>query len=182
MCSSDLLLRLDDRRCVFLRLFRRLVRVYHHFGHRGIDRLDREGRRVFRADELDLPEVGVEEGDESVKAGREGESVFFFFIGGMRRMGRGRRLGVGVGMGVRMSARGFCADESAQERVGEGINALLTEAGLPSTPRTRAMTESATMSFVTEPTHSIARSCLPAALISTVDMTCAHRASALPHR
>lgn len=48
----------------------------------------------------------------------------------------------------------------------------MTEAGLPSTPRTRAMTESATMSFATEPTHSIARTWFATALISTVDITC----------
>jgi hypothetical protein len=48
---------------------------------------------------------------------------------------------------------------------------LLTEAGLPSTPNTSAITESATISFVTDPTHSIDNSNLPAALISTACIT-----------
>jgi hypothetical protein len=101
---------LDLLRRRILSLLRRLRRrnVDFHLGCRCGRRSGRSsGRRcreVFRADELDLAEVRVEEGDETVEAGRE--EVGFCVLGTVaarfgfeeERVGRRgrRRLGVGV--------------------------------------------------------------------------------------
>lgn len=52
-------------------------------------------------------------------------------------------------------------------------NIPFTDARLPSIPSNSAITESATISFVADPTHSTAKSCLPTALMSTDCIICA---------